>query len=103
MILITISCLWGRPIFRHQEFNVKNVLMGIFSALFLYFIFFIGKKMLPFFIPTHAENLGAVYGNIGSTPIALVGALLFFPIGFGEELFWRGYIQKSFMKKFGGF
>jgi hypothetical protein len=37
-------------------------------------------------------------GNL--SPIAVAG-LLFFPIGFGEELFWRGYIQNKLAVKYG--
>jgi hypothetical protein len=28
--------------------------------------------------------------------------LLFFPIGFGEEIFWRGYVQRGFAEKWSG-
>lgn len=94
-ILIAVSYLFGRPLFKTGELNIRNVSLGVASAVVLYFIFWTGKKLLPFFIPAHAENLSAVYGNMGGTPALIVAALLFFPIGFGEEIFWRGYIQKE--------
>ncbi|PIR17607.1 MAG: CPBP family intramembrane metalloprotease [Deltaproteobacteria bacterium CG11_big_fil_rev_8_21_14_0_20_49_13] len=100
-MLIVISYLFGRPLFKEEELNLKNISLGIASAMALYLVFWTGKKLLPFFVPTHAENLGAVYGNMGYAPAFVVAILLFFPIGFGEELFWRGYIQKKFSDNLG--
>ena len=34
---------------------------------------------------------------------ALVGGLLLFPIGPGEELYWRGFLQERLMLKYGSF
>ncbi len=96
VLLALVSFAAGRPLFRRDEFTFKNILLGIASAAFLYFVFFAGRKLLPIFIPHDAQNLHSIYANAESIPLPLVAALLFFPIGFGEEIFWRGFIQKKF-------
>ncbi len=81
----------------------RDVLIGIGSALALYFVFFIGnevlvlvEKSLPGLEIDRSRNIGSIYANRAGLSPALVAGLLFFPIGFGEELFWRGFIQKYF-------
>jgi membrane protease YdiL (CAAX protease family) len=68
----------------------------------LYAIFWLGNQFLIFVSMLFPYLLPDRSGNISSTsqswipPPALVGALLFFPIGFGEEIFWRGFVQRRF-------
>lgn len=100
-LLIIISYLFGRPIFKKDDWSLKNISLGIGSATVLYLIFWYGGKIIPLFIPDHANNLNSIYANMGNLSPALVAFLLFFPIGFGEEIFWRGYIQKKLTTKYG--
>ncbi len=93
-ILSVLAFAFGRPLFKKEEFNLKNLLIGIGSALFLYAVFWAGRKILPFFLPDYHANLSSIYANAGILSPAAIGLLLFFPIGFGEEIFWRGFIQK---------
>ena len=87
-----------------------DVLWGILSAFALYGLFFLGNQVLillsewlPQFFGQRQENLAAVYANRGSLPHWLVALLLFFPIGFGEEVYWRGFVQKHLANRLGGF
>ncbi len=83
--------------------TLRDVWIGIGSALLLYGLFFIGNELLKslqnIFPLQRGENIAAVYANRGALPAGLVAGLLFFPIGFGEELFWRGFVQKQFSEK----
>ncbi len=104
--LSIFSFAWGRPLFQEQELRRKNVALGILSAAFLYAVFWLGNqglalisRILPTLLPDPSSQVEAVYANRGDLPPLIVGGLLFFPIGFGEELFWRGYVQKQFSKK----
>jgi membrane protease YdiL (CAAX protease family) len=51
-------------------------------------------------IPNHEQNIANVYANKGSVPPWIIAMLLFFPIGFGEEIFWRGYLQRHLSEKY---
>jgi uncharacterized protein len=100
-LLSFFAILFGRPLFNKGDLCLKNILIGVASAILLYGIFWIGNQMLAMILSTRAEHLGAIYANKGSLSPMIVGALLFFPIGFGEELFWRGYVQRQFTMKYG--
>lgn len=49
------------------------------------------------------HQIGSIYGKGEGTPMWVIGLLLFFITGPSEELFWRGYLQKNLMERFGGF
>jgi len=51
-------------------------------------------------IPGHNQNSSNVYANREIFPGWLVALMLFFPIGFGEEIFWRGYLQRILSSKY---
>jgi len=106
VLLTVISYLFGRPFFRKKDLNWKNLLLGVVSAGVLYAIFWVGNELLiftsklfPSIFTNRVENINSVYANRGTLSPALVGGLLFFPIGFGEELFWRGFIQRRFTQR----
>jgi membrane protease YdiL (CAAX protease family) len=109
MLSISTSLLGGialthvRPLLRREELSLKNVILGFVTAGLLYGIFWLGNQLLvlvstlfPSLLPDRSGNISSVYANLGSLPPALVGTLLFFPVGFGEEIFWRGFVQRRF-------
>lgn len=100
-LLATIAFIFGRPLIFREELTWKNMLLGILAAGALYVVFWTGNeflilmsRFLPTLIPDRAGNINAVYANRGILSPLLVGILLFFPIGFGEEIFWRGFVQR---------
>ncbi len=102
-LLSAISFACGSPLFSRDEFNWFNWVLGAASAATLYGVFWLGHQglilvegSLPQLLPDRAGSLRAIYANRGTLPPELVAALLFFPIGFGEELFWRGFVQRHF-------
>jgi uncharacterized protein len=101
-VLYTISIIYYRDQFKKEFFNFKEISIGISSAALLYFIFWFGKFILDKYgiIPNHNQNISMVYANREVMPSWLVALLLFFPIGFGEEMFWRGYIQRFLSEKY---
>jgi len=99
------SFIWGEPVSSIREWNLRHLLLGAAAAAALYAIFRGGHFLLQLveqWLPRRAEYINAVYADRGVLPAALVGALLFFPIGFGEEIFWRGWIQKTLAGHLGG-
>ncbi|MCX8110966.1 MAG: CPBP family intramembrane metalloprotease [Syntrophorhabdaceae bacterium] len=107
VILSAISFLCGGMAFRWKEWNLKNILLGIALAAILYGIFWLGHHILIWLnnitgiMPERAKNLQSIYANREIISPSLIALLLFFPIGFGEEIFWRGYIQRSMEDRWG--
>ncbi|HNW59517.1 MAG TPA: type II CAAX endopeptidase family protein [bacterium] len=107
--LLSLIVLWiGKPFATEGEWRWSNIAIGVASALVLYGLFWIGNQMLilgeqllPQFISGRPANLAAIYGNRGSLAPHWIALLLFFPIGFGEEFFWRGLVQNRFGARLG--
>ncbi len=108
-LLIFIVFLFDKSVFDEIRISYTNILYSFISALFLYFIFFVGNKILILInLKFNILNdrwifLDNIYANkTGLSPL-VISVLLIFPIAFGEEVFWRGFIQKSLenhMKKY---
>jgi membrane protease YdiL (CAAX protease family) len=105
-LLAALAFLLGRPLILLRELTAKNLLLGVMLAALLYAFFYAGNRflmlasrLLPSLLPDRAGNIASVYANLGGLSPALVGLLLFFPIGFGEEVFWRGFVQRRLKER----
>ena len=78
-----------------------TILFGILSGIFLYFIFFIGNDLAGYLFPFGKAGINSIYGFGENIDPKIVLFLLLFIIGPGEEIFWRGYIQKTLTKEYG--
>ena len=107
-LLGTLAVVCGRPLFAPGERWWRSVALGAVSAVVLYSVFWIGKFLLftgahlfPSFFPDSSTWIASVYADRGAMPSAVLALLLAFPIGCGEELFWRGWFQRRAMSRFG--
>jgi uncharacterized protein len=98
LLVFFYSLYWQRPKIR---FRSPSLLWGIFSALVLYILFFLGNALAPFFLSGAPSQVGGIYSLGESTSKTFVFLLLFFITGPGEEIFWRGFLQSQMMKRQG--
>lgn len=73
----------------------KNILYGLLSGIILYAVFFIGNLLIDWL---HLTDLAKDVKNLYSTfsPSSLWHYLVLFVVIIpGEELFWRGYVQRK--------
>ena len=99
---LAILSLWLQPHRADQfRFNTSAIVIGLVSASLLYFIFFMGKMISSAIFPFAQGQIGAIYGKGTGTSSAVIMALLFFITGPSEEIYWRGYLQKNFMVRYG--
>ncbi len=80
---------------------LRKAALGVLSAAALYGVFFLGNALVRRFLPMGGEGIGAVYALRAGAPALRIGLLLLLVIGPGEELFWRGYLQRTWQKKLG--
>ena len=99
LILLLISALINRNKW-DAEINLRLVLYGVLSAVLLYGFFFVGFQVTRS-NPMLSEGVSRVYELRSSVPSILIGSLLIFPIGPGEEIYWRGLIQRRFTERLG--
>lgn len=81
--------------------SLRHLGIGILSAVGLYLIFYFGNIISGYLFPFKDSQISLIYGNKAQGSLVLIGILLFCIIGPGEEIYWRGFIQKTLEKKFG--
>jgi len=81
--------------------DARAVALGLGSAAILYFIFWAGKTVSAVILPFSNGQIGGIYDKGAGMPMWVIALLLFFVTGPSEELYWRGYLQKNLMARFG--
>ncbi len=101
---ISVLIVSSYSLFRQRptiNVRLQSFLLGALSALALYIIFFVGNALAPYIVPHARDSVGGIYAlGTGSNRI-LVFLLLLLITGPGEEIFWRGFLQKHLMDKWG--
>jgi membrane protease YdiL (CAAX protease family) len=88
---------------RREEFRVdpRAVLIGLASAALLYFVFWAGRAVSTALFDFAGRQIGGIYHKGEGTPLWAITLLLFCVTGPSEEIFWRGYLQRNLMERFG--
>lgn len=108
IILIAIAALfdssWRSSIRRDMSGSILfKIGMGILSALFLYLVFAVGNFFSRNIFSFAGSGIQDVYAfKMGASRLR-IAVLMIFIIGPGEELFWRGFLQRNFQKKTGNY
>lgn len=84
------------------ERPILQILGGIALAFFLWGIFWIGDMASSWIFDFARTEVDAVYSMKHGLPTWTIGLLLLFLIGPAEELFWRGYVQRTLSRTLGG-
>lgn len=100
LIVSFYSLCFERP---EISLNIKSILLGFISAGILYLIFLIGDRISPIIISDSKTQIENIYSMGTETNKIFVFLLLLFITGPGEEIFWRGFIQKHMMERFGSY
>ena len=80
--------------------NVQNVLLSICIAVVLWLVFYWGDIISQRLFDFARPQVNLIYDmKTGMSP-RLIGLLLLFIIGPAEEIFWRGYIQRTLSQRF---
>lgn len=74
-----------------------NILLGIGIAIVLWGVFWVGDKLSQILFPSFARaQVNSIYGMKDGENGNMLALLLLCLIGPGEEIVWRGYVQKTF-------
>src|SRR5437660_3979914 len=96
-ILLAIAVVVGRKGISIRPTPARLV-VGVFSAVLLYLFFWSGYQVLKGF-PQFAGQISAVYSLKAAEPVSVIAAVLLFPIGPTEEIYWRALLQDAFSKR----
>jgi len=102
ILAVRLDPLFSRLI--HGDFREKTwtgLALGVASALLLYGVFLAGKFLLREIFPASTEHLVSIYNlKYGSSQLR-IGLFLGLIIGPGEELLWRGWLQRHWSARLG--
>jgi len=99
-LTLTAYSTWASPgWWKDIRLDLNNILLGVALAAVLWGVFWVGDKLTSLMFDFARPQVDMIYGmKEGENPWVLT-ALMLFIIGPAEEIFWRGYLQKSFSKK----
>ncbi|MGB4415738.1 MAG: type II CAAX endopeptidase family protein, partial [Paludibacter sp.] len=99
--LTLMSAFLGENFKKQFSFSVKDLLIGLGSAVVLYVVFYLGDFFSSLLFDFAKEQVGNIYQlKEGENPLIL-SLLLVLLVGPAEEIFWRGYIQRTLGAKYG--
>ena len=100
-ILGTLAIAGDRSLQR-PRLRPRDVALGLGIAAGLYGIFQVGDWLARRILPAGDENIGDIYKLRELRPKDEIAARLATVIGPAEELFWRGLLQRSLARRWGG-
>ena len=100
-ILWLLSIFLGKNFSKQFSFSSKEVALGLVSAVALYGVFYLGNYLSTAWFDFAKPQIGNIYSMKDGNNLYLVGVLLLILIGPAEEIFWRGYVQRTVGHKYG--
>ena len=97
--LSIFSSIFNPGWWRGLRFDVGNILLGAGIAAALWGVFWIGDKMSQMIFNFARPQVDLIYGMKEGESPWLLTALMLFLIGPAEEIFWRGYVQKTLQQR----
>ena len=107
LVLLMTLVLFTDPSYKSLVRNdirnnpARKILIGLASAVALYFVFFAGNYLSRLMFDFAGQGIEGVYEFKGGAAKTRILLLMMLIIGPGEELFWRGFVQRNFEDKLG--
>jgi len=79
----------------------KKIGLGLISAGLLYAVFFVGNEISRKIFPFAGAEISQIYSFKQNASALRILLFMIVFIGPGEELFWRGYLQRHWQNRFG--
>ncbi len=103
IILVGLSSYFGGIPLGRENFNISSLIIGLTTAIILYFIFWMGSVLSQWIFPFAEGQITSIYQIRLQGETIFIGLVLLFITSPAEEIFWRGFIQKWSMERFGDF
>jgi uncharacterized protein len=86
---------------RRERLKPADLAGGLVSAAALYLTFQAGDRLARRIMPAGDREIADIYTLRRAAPRAAIAAALALVIGPGEELFWRGLVQRNLQRRLG--
>ena len=84
---------------KRVHIKLPDILLGIGIAVALWGVFWIGDKLSQIMFNFARPQVDLIYGMKEGESPWLLTALMLFLIGPAEEIFWRGYVQRTLSER----
>ena len=95
LTLAVLACLFDRSGLKESVWNPQSLLLGIALAAALWGVFWRGDKVAAWLFDFARPQVDMIYGLKESTNPLFLTLLLLLVTGPAEEIFWRGYVQRT--------
>lgn len=93
--------LYANPDLRRSRLRRADLVRGLASAGVLYVVFQVGDRVARRVMPDGAGDIDAIYRKRALAPTPVIAAELALLIAPGEELFWRGLVNRYLAQRLG--
>jgi hypothetical protein len=93
--------LYANPDLRRTRLRPADVARGVASAGLLYAVFQVGDRFARRVMPNGAAEIDEIYRKRGLAPDRFIASALVLLIAPGEELFWRGLVNRYLAQRLG--
>jgi len=93
-ILATLAVIFNGKPFKREEINVRNITVGIVSAIILYGVFWLGNFLSSLMFDFAPHQVGNIYDIRTESQLWFITFVLLFITSPAEEIFWRGFLQR---------
>lgn len=90
----------GLPVSR-RDWNLRAILSGVAAAASLYAIFWLGNNLSQTLFSFARPQISSIYDIRTQGEAIMIVMILLFITSPGEELFWRGFVQRRLVDRFG--
>lgn len=95
LMLAVLACLFDRSWLKESVWNPQSLFLGIALAAALWGVFWTGDKVAAWLFDFARPQVDMIYGLKESTNPLFLTLLLLLVTGPAEEIFWRGYVQRT--------
>lgn len=95
---LTLAFTPDRKTLFQVEKPLQQLAVGIVIAIALWGVFWVGDKLSSLLFNFARPEVDAVYAMKTGLPPYAIALLLILVIGPAEELFWRGYVQRTLVR-----
>jgi uncharacterized protein len=84
-------------------FDKTAIYEGFVAAVVLYILFWAGQTASAYIFPFASHQISAIYGKGAGFSRLSIFFILLLVTGPCEEIFWRGFLQRNLMSRYGEF
>lgn len=101
VVLSVLATVFNPGWWKDMRWRFSDVALGVAIAAILWGIFWTGDKVSSWIFDFARPQVDEIYGIRGGASPWVLSVLMLVLIGPAEEIFWRGYVQKTLSLKWG--